>query len=256
MQLKLDQVSVVRRERRLLDRVSVVLEPGQLLALVGPNGAGKSTLLRVMLGLLPPSSGRAQLGDQELARLATKMRAAHLAWLPQHSGAAEELSALDVVMAARFRFDEPFAVSAHEAQVALSRVGVADAAERALGTLSGGERQRVALAGLLAQESPILLVDEPANHLDPAQQIDVYRLLGELWREGKSVVCVTHDINLLRHLDNSDQVRVAGIARGKLCFQLPLSSDELPQQLGALFGVRMHAFSLRGERVLFPERTP
>ena len=255
MQLKLEQVTVVRRGRALLDGVDLVLEPGALLALVGPNGAGKTTLLRVMLGLEAPSSGRALLGGNEVQRLATKARAARVAWLPQHSHAAEELSALDVVMAARFRFDEPFAFTRQEAKRALSRVGIADTATRALSTLSGGERQRVALAGLLAQQAPLLLLDEPANHLDPAQQIDVYRLLGELWREGNSVVCVTHDINLLRHLGKAE-VRVAGIAGGKLRFQLPLSAHELPQELGELFGVRMHALMLGDDRVLLPERAP
>src|SRR5205085_1144666 len=134
-------------------------------------------------------------------------------------------------------FDEPFGHSAREARAALERVGVGGVAERSLATLSGGERQRVALAGLLAQAAPILLVDEPANHLDPAQQIEVYRLLGELWREGKSIVLVTHDINLLRHLADPERVQVAGIEGGKLAFRCPLSAPTLPEQLGALFGV-------------------
>ena len=254
MELKLEQVSVVRRGRALLDQVDLVVAPGQLLSLVGPNGAGKTTLLRVMLGLTAPSAGRALLGHMALAELAPKQRAARVAWLPQHSSAAEDLVALEVVMAARFRFDEPLGVCRREARSALGRLGVADAAERALGTLSGGERQRVALAALLAQAAPILLVDEPANHLDPAQQIDVYRLLGELWREGKSVVCVTHDINLLRHLGSPDRVRVAGVADGRLRFELPLTAAALPDQLGALFGVHMHALTLQGQRVLLPER--
>ena len=112
----------------------------------------------------------------------------------------------------------------------------------------------MALAGLLAQSAPLLLVDEPANHLDPAQQIDVYRLLGELWREGKSIVLVTHDINLLRHLGDAEKVRVAGLAQGKLSFEAALTSAELPAQLGQLFGVQMRELLLDGQRVLLPER--
>ena len=254
MSLKLEKICVVREQRALLDHVDLTLAPGDLLALVGPNGAGKTTLLRVMLGLVAPSSGSVLVGGESISALAPKQRAAHVAWLPQHSQAAEELSALDVVMAARFRFDEPFGVSDLEARKALTRVGVGEVAGRALSTLSGGERQRVALAGLLAQAAPILLVDEPANHLDPAQQIDVYRLLGELWREGASVVCVTHDVNLLRHLGNPEKVRVAGVAQGKLRFESALTAPQLPDELGALFGVHMHALTLGGQRVLLPER--
>jgi iron complex transport system ATP-binding protein len=256
VKLRLEQVSVVRRGRTLLDHVDLTLEAGQLLALLGPNGAGKTTLLRAMLGLASVTSGAVLLGDADVAALSPRQRAARVAWLPQHSQAADELSALEVVMAARFRFDEPFAVTEREARHALTRVGVGAVAERALATLSGGERQRVALAGLLAQAAPILLVDEPANHLDPAQQIDVYRLLGELWQQGASVVCVTHDVNLLRHLGNPDQVRVAGVADGKWRFECPLTAPELPGELGALFGVHMHELSVGGQRVLLPERSP
>lgn len=254
MKLRLQQVSVVRQQRKLLDNVDLTLDPGELLALVGPNGAGKTTLLRAMLGLVATDHGHVWLGEAEVAALKPRERAGRVAWLPQHSNSAEELSALEVVRAARFRFDETFGQSARAAQESLERVGVGSVAPRTLGTLSGGERQRVALAGLLAQAAPLLLVDEPANHLDPAQQIDVYRLLGELWREGKSVVLVTHDINLLRHLGEAERVRVAGIDQGKLRFQSPLSAPELPEQLGALFGVQMRALSLDGQRVLLPER--
>ncbi len=254
MRLRLEHVSVTRTGRRLLDDVSLELEPGQLLALLGPNGAGKTTLLRCMLGLVAPSSGQLRLDDDTLGSLPPRQRAARVAWLPQHSQAAEELSALEVVMAARFRFDEPFSLTEREARSALQRVSMAGVAERALGTLSGGERQRVALAGLLAQATPILLVDEPANHLDPAQQIDVYRLLGELWREGRSVVCVTHDVNLLRHLGEPERVRVAGVAHGRLHFEHGLDAPELPERLGELFGVRMRAVSVDAQRLLLPER--
>jgi iron complex transport system ATP-binding protein len=252
--LTLKEVSVVRGARKLLDCVELSLATGQLLALVGPNGAGKTTLLRAALGITPPTSGQVRLGDSAVSALDPRERAARVAWLPQQTKGGEDLSALEVVAAARFRFDEPFGVSVREARAALARVGVAEVAERALATLSGGERQRVALAGLLAQAAPILLVDEPANHLDPAQQIEVYRLLGELWRSGKSLMVVTHDINLLRHLGDAERVRVAGIAHGRLAFEGWLTAPELPAQLGQLFGVQMRALSLDGARVLMPER--
>jgi iron complex transport system ATP-binding protein len=252
--LKLEQVTLLRRGRALLSEVSLSVAPGELLALVGPNGAGKTSILRVMLGLAPPSSGAVRWGDEAVASLTARQRASRVAWLPQHSSGGEELPALEVVMAARFRFEEPLAACEREAREALTRVGADRVAARALGSLSGGERQRVALAALLAQATPYLLADEPANHLDPAQQIDVYRLLGELWQSGKSVVCVTHDVNLLRHLGDSARVRVAGIAQGRVRFQLPLDADDLPAALGELFGLHVHALTLNGQRVLLPER--
>ncbi|HYP88442.1 MAG TPA: ABC transporter ATP-binding protein [Polyangiaceae bacterium] len=253
MQLRLENISVRRRDRALLDGVSLTLEPGQLLALLGPNGAGKTTLLRVALGLLSPDRGQVRLGERSLNDLSARERAARVAWLPQHSASAEALRAVDVVASARYRFAEPFAHAESAARAALVRVGVGGVAERALSTLSGGERQRVALAGLLAQDAPILLVDEPANHLDPAQQIEVYRLLGELWQQGRSVVCVTHDVNLLRHLGAPNAVRVAGVVNGKVGFECAYSDPGLARELGALFGVQMREVSLGDSKVLVPE---
>jgi iron complex transport system ATP-binding protein len=249
-------ITVRRRGRALLDDVSLRVGAGELVALVGPNGAGKTTLLRVLLGFVAPESGRVSIDGADARSSSPRERAGRVAWLPQHSQAAEELPAIEAVMAARFRFDEPVAQSEREARQALERVNVLASASRPLGTLSGGERQRVALAGLLAQGTPLLLVDEPANHLDPAQQIDVYRLLGELWREGRSVVLVTHDVNLLRHLGNAGAVRVAGISAGKLAFEHTLDAAELPARLADLFGVRLRTIDLDGERVLIPERAP
>lgn len=254
MKLQLEQVSVVRRGRHLLEHVDLALDPGELLALVGPNGAGKTTLLRTLLGLARPDGGRVLCGGDDLQALTPRERAARIAWLPQHSSTtADDLTAVDVVASARYRFDESFLQSERAARTALARVGVAAVADRSISTLSGGERQRVSLAGLLAQDTPVLLVDEPANHLDPAQQIDVYQLLGELWREGRSVVCVTHDVNLLRHLGAPERVRVAGVAQGRLAFETRFDAPELPGQLSALFGLHMQALTLGGARVLVPE---
>jgi iron complex transport system ATP-binding protein len=254
MKLSLENVSVSRRGRALLDRVSLEVEQGELVAVLGPNGAGKTTLLRAVLGIVPPNFGTARLGDADVQSLTPKERAARVAWLPQHGSRAEELTALEVVMAARFRFDEPHGRSEQEAAKALERVNVAAVAKQPLGSLSGGERQRVALATLLAQAAPLLLVDEPGNHLDPAQQIEVYRLIGQLWAEGASVVCVTHDVNLLRHLGDASRVRVVGLAGGSVRFECPLDAAELAERLGALFSVHMHELSLNGARVLLPEK--
>jgi iron complex transport system ATP-binding protein len=254
MKLSLENLSVERRGRPLLDRVSLEVEPGELLAVLGPNGAGKTTLLRAVLGIVAPTNGGTRLGGDDVRSLAPRQRAARVAWLPQHGSRAEELTALEVVMAGRFRFDEPYGQSEREAAKALERVNVAGVAQQPLGSLSGGERQRVALATLLAQSAPVLLVDEPGNHLDPAQQIEVYRLIGQLWAEGASVVCVTHDVNLLRHLGEPNRVRVVGLSAGSVRFECRLDAPELPQRLGELFSVQMHELSLNGARVLLPEK--
>ena len=130
--------------------------------------------------------------------------------------------------APRFRFRESHAESQRAAASALARVGASAYATRRMTELSGGERQRVAFACLIAQEARVLLFDEPANHLDPAQQLEVYRLLGELWREGHTIVCISHDVNLLQQLGDSAEVRVVGLRAARVAFEARLSDPELP----------------------------
>ncbi|HTA88306.1 MAG TPA: ABC transporter ATP-binding protein [Polyangiaceae bacterium] len=246
-------LSVKIGERVLLERVTLRVERGDFVALIGPNGAGKTTLLKAALGLRTPTSGSVQLSGQRLSALDARSRAAEIAWLPQHIRADEPLTGLETVAAARFRFRESHAQSQQAAARALARVGASDYAARRVTELSGGERQRVAFACLVAQDAKTLLFDEPANHLDPAQQLEVYRLLAQLWREGRTIVCINHDVNLLNHLGNAERVRVVGLSAGQIAFELPLSDDALPEQLGALFGVEMDALRIgTAQRFIVP----
>ena len=241
--LAMQGVSVTVRGRRLLGPVDLVIGQGEFVAVVGPNGAGKSTLLRAALGLAA-GTGTLLVGGHPLQSLGGRARASHMAWLPQQPQVTEPLSALELVRAARFRFTESSAAAETAALAALQRTGAADLAACRVPDLSGGEQQRVALACLLAQDAPTLLLDEPANHLDPAQQITVYRLIGELWREGRTVLCVTHDVNLLRHV-GAPAARLVGLNGGALAFDTRLSDPLLPGLLGSLFGVRMAEVSGR-----------
>jgi iron complex transport system ATP-binding protein len=243
------RVGVARGGRELLSDVDLSLAPGEFAALVGPNGAGKTTLLKTAAGLVRPTRGLVTLEGRIVARLAPKQRAAAVAWLPQQALAEELLSADDVVSTARYRFDESHAHTRSKAREALRAVGAEHLAERMVPTLSGGENQRVALATLLAQEAPLLLVDEPANHLDPAQQIRVYELLGQLWRRGLGILCVTHDINLLRFLGGDRAPRVIGLDRGGIRFDLGYDAPDLAAELGCLFGVEVQPVGPADRRV-------
>jgi len=238
--------------RSILSEVELQVSEGEFVALVGPNGSGKSTLLKVALGLVAPSQGTFLVDGRDAARLSARQRAAEVGWLPQQALRPEALSALEEVVTARFRFDEPRLSALKCSQDALLRVGGTELAERAVDTLSGGEQQRVALAGVLAQEPRWLLVDEPANHLDPAQQTRVYGLLGRTWRAGLGIVCVTHDFNLLRFLGSRLSVRVVGLAEGRVAFDLPSTSAELKAALSELFAVPMLELTIDETRLLLP----
>jgi iron complex transport system ATP-binding protein len=249
-ELELRGVTVRVRERTLLSNVDLSLDRGELVALVGPNGAGKTTLLRALLGLVPVATGSVSLGGRAATSLSPRERASALAWLPQVQNTNEPLDAIELVLSARFRFQETRAAARKAAEAALDRTGTRALADAPFSRLSGGERQRVSIAALLAQDARLLLLDEPANHLDPAQQAAIYALLGELVRGGSGVLCVTHDVNLLRY--TRCPARVVGLADGERRFELPYDAAALPNELGALFGVRMEAVTLGDARVIVP----
>ncbi len=255
--LEFDGVSVTAGGRTLLDRVSLRLDAGGFVAVVGPNGAGKTTLVRAAVGLLRPTAGTVRLQGFDVATLDARRRAASLAWLPQHDAVREPVPALEYVAAARYRFRESHAASRDAARRALSRTRCDALVDRAMTSLSGGERQRVAVAALLAQDAAGVLLDEPANHLDPAQQIILYGLIGALWTEGRSVLCVTHDVNLIEFAcgpERRSRVRVVGIAEGSVRFDEPYDSDTLPSRLSELFGTPMRAAQVGARRVIIADR--
>jgi iron complex transport system ATP-binding protein len=223
------------------------IDPGEFVALIGPNGAGKTTLLKTALALRAASSGAVHLGGRPIATLDARARAAAIAWLPQHIRAEEPVTGLESVAAARFRFRESHAASLRAAERALARVAASAYAAHPVSQLSGGERQRVAFACLLAQEAKTLLFDEPANHLDPAQQLDVYGLLGELWRERRTLVCITHDVNLLHRVGDATRIRVVGMRAGRVAFSARLADSTLARHLGDLFGIEMETVQGSGQ---------
>ncbi|HEY8945454.1 MAG TPA: ABC transporter ATP-binding protein [Polyangiaceae bacterium] len=247
-----ERVGVRAGKRELLSEISLTLEPGRVLALVGPNGAGKTTLLRAALGLVRPSAGRIMMAGRDVRTLGPRERARWVAWLPQHQVVSEALSVEEVVAAARFRFAESRADSERHARAALERVGASSLVGARVNELSGGERQRVFMAALLAQEARLMLMDEPASHLDPAHQLEAYRLLGELWRAGIGVLLVTHDVNLMSQLGPPEGIEVLGLDRGRVSFRCDYSAGELPGRLSALFGLNFTAISHAGKRVLLP----
>lgn len=197
-----------QQERLLLERFDWQLEPGQCWCILGKNGAGKSSLLRTLAGLREPQGGQVLLQQRSLSSWAPLALARERAYLPQEQRDPFACRVHDWVMMARHPWQTGPASrywedQDDEAQVqdALLQMDVAHLAGRDVRSLSGGERQRVALAALLAQQTPLLLLDEPNNALDLAHQMQVMQLLQRLCRDQqKSVVLVAHDINLIQQV--------------------------------------------------------
>lgn len=189
------------RGRPVLRGVNLSIRPGELSAVIGPNGEGKSTLLRCLAGVLRPLAGQVLVDGRALSSLSARERARRVAVLPQRPGTAEALTlpAEDVVLLGRYARLSRLGVFAdadyRAARRALDAVSALPLARRPLGQLSGGERQRIFLARALAQEVDILLLDEPADALDPAHQAALFALLKGLTRSGATVLAVLHDIN-------------------------------------------------------------
>lgn len=249
--LSLRDVVVMRGNRRVIDRVSLHIGSGDRIALIGPNGSGKTTLLRTLLGLQRLSGGAVTVDGIPTAALSPKQRAARLAWLPQQALADEAISTLDYVATARFRFAESKTQANAQSLQALRRVGAHAWAARLVTQLSGGEQQRVALAAMLAQESDIFLADEPANHLDPAQQMGVWKLLGQV-ADSRTVMVVTHDVNWLHWLGPLQGTRVVALKEGKLVFDVRADDTTLAAKLSGLYGMELLAYPIGDFRFVIP----
>ncbi|TQK19427.1 iron complex transport system ATP-binding protein [Microbacterium sp. SLBN-154] len=188
-------------ERTIVSGLDLVVPPGQVTAIIGANGCGKSTLLRALSRLIAPRAGQVVLDGTALHRRGSKEVARMLGLLPQSPVAPEGIAVADLVGRGRHPHQRPLARwSAHDDEVvarALEATGTSDLADRPIDELSGGQRQRVWIAMALAQETDILLLDEPTTFLDVAHQIEVLDLLTDLNRDrGTTIVMVLHDMNL------------------------------------------------------------
>jgi iron complex transport system ATP-binding protein len=193
--LSLSRVRAFYGARQALDEASAVFAGGLVTGIVGPNGAGKTTLLRVALGLLPYESGKVEALGRPLHECSREWLARSIAYLPQESAVQWPMRVDRIVALGRMphgaRDDGAAAIAD-----AMARCDVEQFSYRRLNALSAGERARVLLARALATQAPILLVDEPAAHLDPAHQLRLMELLRAEAARGTAVAITLHDLSL------------------------------------------------------------
>jgi iron complex transport system ATP-binding protein len=234
-----DNVELTRDTRRILDGVSLAVQPGRFVAVIGPNGAGKSSLLSIMSGLWKPDSGRVLLNDREVGDYHPAERARRCAVMRQDNSRPSGLTVLEAVELGRVA--RGAAEDARNiAWSMLEQMSLADLASRDCARLSGGEWQRVAFARTVAQISDagsagVLLLDEPVSSLDPSHQ---HELLGEarrLARAGHAVLAILHDLNLTAHY--ADEVALLSAGRLRACGP----TAEIMQQvtLSDIYGCRV-----------------
>ncbi|MEW6224562.1 MAG: ABC transporter ATP-binding protein [Chloroflexota bacterium] len=236
--LRADGITVEARTRAILRDVSLSLAAGERLALVGPNGAGKSTLLRVLAGTLQPTAGHVELGGTPLASLDRAQVARRLAVVPQQTALPFAMRVEEVVALGRLPHEAPLRGTrpADRAAVAgaIDRVGLGHLLGRDARELSLGERQLVLLALAVAQDAPVLLLDEPTVHLDLRHQVEAMELLRDLnERDGTALVAVLHDLGLAAHFFP----RLVVIDHGRIVADGPPGEVLTDERIRDVFGV-------------------
>jgi iron complex transport system ATP-binding protein len=202
----------------IIDSLDLSIRIGEITALVGANGCGKSTLLRGISRLLKPRAGHVILDGQDIWKLPAKTLAQQLGILPQSPVAPEGLTVHELVAQGRYPhqgwLQQWSAEDERIAHEAMALANVSEYADRPVDTLSGGQRQRAWIAMTLAQDSAIILLDEPTTFLDLAYQIEVLDLLHDLnTQRGKTIVMVLHDLNhACRYADTVIAVKDGGVA--------------------------------------------
>jgi len=231
--LAAENLSLIRGGKRVVERLSAALKPGQITAIVGPNGAGKSSALLGLAGLLEPAAGRVTLDGGALAALSPRLRAQTIGYLPQAPEVAWDVAVENLVALGRLPWRDR---SAKAVEAALAALDLEPLRHRPVSQLSGGERARVLLARVLAGEPRWILADEPLAALDLAHQLTLVAHLkacAHVGREGgQGVVIVLHDLAIaMNHAD-----RVLVLKDGHLIAdgppELALSRDVIAQGWG------------------------
>lgn len=240
MTLQADSLSLAYEKITIVEQLALTITTGQITTLVGPNGCGKSTLLRGLARLLKPKAGQVVLNGRAISQMPTKTLAKQLGILPQSPAAPEGLTVYELVAQGRYPHQGFFQQWSNEderiAQEALAITHMIDFANRPLDTLSGGQRQRAWIAMALAQDTPILLLDEPTTYLDIGHQIEVMELVQTLNRERRmTILLVLHDLNQAARYSD----RMVVMQDGAIVADGSPQEMMTPQMLADVFQVRV-----------------
>ena len=247
-------LSVRRGVRIVVEDINLALRAGECLSLVGPNGSGKTTLLLALLGLLPAAAGSAQMQGHDVRDLSARQRGRLAAYVPQSVERVPAFRVIDVVAGGRFPYVGPLRSLAPEDHAAIRRAlaccGLEALAERALSAVSGGERQKTLIAAAIAQDPQVLCLDEPNTALDPAYQLELVRILRDWQRSGRSLVLISHDLQLPAALGG----RVLALRAGRVAAGGAVADVLTPEVLAAIYGARFAtATTAAGDRIVMPE---
>lgn len=238
--LTMEGVSIRYGQTPVVEALDLSIPPERFTALLGPNGCGKSTILRALARLQLLHTGRVLLDGRAIATMGSKDVARRIGLLPQGAGAPDGLRVRDLIRQGRYPHRALFGSwsTTDEAAVqeAMDLTGTRDLADRPLDALSGGQRQRAWIAMVLAQSSPILLLDEPTTYLDLAHQLDLLSLVRRLVDErGQTVVAILHDLNQAARFAD----RLILVQHGRVMAEGEVDEVLSPELIAQVFGVEV-----------------
>ncbi len=218
----------------LLEDVSLSVLPGEVVAVIGPNGSGKTTLLRLLAGVLPPTAGTVLVDGLPLGSLSPRGRALRIGYLPQLHEVPAGFTAQGLVEMGRYPHpDEAPAAREEAVGGALAAVGAAALSSRRLATLSGGELQKVFLASVVAQQTALLVLDEPTVFLDPGRAVEIQGALLRLVGKDRAVILATHDLAFARRF----ATRVLALKGGRVVLEGEPAAALTAPALGRLYDI-------------------
>ena len=236
--LNTTDLSIGYDKKIVVNDITVEIPKGQITSLIGPNGSGKSTLLKTLARILEPAKGEVFIDGENIQRLDTKTVAQKIASLSQTSTQISWLTVEEIVAYGRFPYQKGFSglkeQDHHLINWAIEATNLQELKERTLITLSGGQQQRVWIAMALAQDTDILILDEPITFLDPAHQLEILELLQGINRQGKTILMTIHDLNHASRFSDY----LLGMKNGELIFQGTPKEIFTPEKLLNLFDIQ------------------
>ena len=238
--LEIRNLSASYGEKTVLADVSLSVPTGVLMAIVGPNGAGKSTLIKAALGLVKPQSGTVLVHGKPY-----RENRKTVAYVPQRGSVDWDFptTVFDVVLMGTYGqlgwFHRPGATQKEAARSAIHKLGLTELSHRQIGQLSGGQQQRTFLARALAQDAPVLLMDEPFQGVDAVTERAIVELLRDLQKMGRTVICVHHDLSTVaEYFDWAAVMNVRMMASG------PIAESFTAETIRSAYGERATGFVL------------
>ncbi len=238
--IELENISFEIEEKTILDSINFSLPKGESLIVIGPNGAGKSTLLRIISGYYRNFKGKVFVNGKDIKNYSPVEISRRISFIPQVYSIFFGIKVFDFLLTSRFPhkgFLKDFSNSDIERVKKISEeIGISEFLNRKMDTLSGGELQKVMIASALIQETEIVLFDEPVTFLDPSSQSEVYNLINKLKKSGKTLIIVSHDLNVFSFLKG----RVLGLKDGRMVFYMKdfRENGNLKNYLEDIFEVR------------------